>query len=87
MPISGRAALTELPGVGPYLEKIIRRGVEAPPIVPCPLPIRNNFFTRIQVRSILRSKPFWAQAVIGDLQMHGLWSDGSSSIQEMADAG
>ena len=29
-------ALTELPGVGPYLEKIIRRWIEVPPIVARP---------------------------------------------------
>ena len=80
-------ALTELPGVGPYLARIIRRWIEAPPIVSCPPPARDNFFTRTQVRSILRSKPLWGQGLKGDLQMHSLWSDGTSSIQEMAEAG
>ena len=80
-------ALTDLPGVGPYLEKIIRRWIEVSPIVADRPAIRDNFFTLTQVRSILRDKPLWSHGVRGDLQMHSVWSDGSSSIQEMAEAG
>ena len=80
-------SLTELPGVGPYLEKIIRGWIEVSPIVAAPPAIRDNFFTLTQVRSILRGNPLWSQGVKGDLQMHSVWSDGSSSIQEMAEAG
>ncbi len=79
--------LTELPGVGPYLEKIIRRWIESPPLVPSPPDIRSNFLTRTQVRFILEKKPSWAALAKGDLQMHTLWSDGSGSIWEMAEAG
>ncbi len=80
-------SLTELPGVGPYLEKIIRGWIEISPIVASPPAIRENFFTLTQVRSILGGRPLWSQGVKGDLQMHSVWSDGSSSIQEMAEAG
>src|ERR1700680_1070046 len=31
-----RRSLTELPGIGPYLEKIVRRWLEHPPLVPAP---------------------------------------------------
>jgi len=80
-------SLTELPGVGPYLEKIIRGWIEVSPIVGCPPAIRENFLTLTQVRSILGGRPLWSQGVKGDLQMHSVWSDGSSSIHEMAEAG
>jgi hypothetical protein len=80
-------ALTDLPGVGPYLEKIIRGWIEVSPIVAARPAIRDNFFTLTQVRSILHGKPLWSHRVRGDLQMHSVWSDGSSSIQEMAEAG
>ena len=80
-------SLMELPGVGPYLEKIIRGWIEVSPIVACPPAIRENFFTLTKVRSILGGRPLWSQGVKGDLQMHSVWSDGSSSIQEMAEGG
>jgi histidinol phosphatase-like PHP family hydrolase len=80
-------SLTELPGIGPYLEKIIRRWIEFSLIVASPPATRENFFTLTQVRSILGGNAHWSQRVKGDLQMHSVWSDGSSSIQEMAEAG
>lgn len=61
--------------------------MEVPPIVAYPPAIRENFFTLTQVRSILGGRRLWSQGVKGDLQMHSVWSDGSSSIQEMAEAG
>ena len=82
-----RRSLTELPGIGPYLEKIVRRWLEHPPLVPDPPDIRKNFLTWTQAHSILQKAPLWSQLVKGDLQMHSLWSDGSGSIQEMAEAG
>jgi histidinol phosphatase-like PHP family hydrolase len=81
---AGRS-LTELAGVGPYLEKIIGKWMESSPLVPLPADIRENFLTRTQVRGILQKQPFWATLAKGDLQMHTLWSDGSASVQEMAD--
>jgi histidinol phosphatase-like PHP family hydrolase len=82
-----RRSLTELSGIGPYLEKIVRRWLEHAPAVPDPPDIRRNFFTWTEAHSILQKEPLWAQSVKGDLQMHTLWSDGSGSIQEMAEAG
>jgi histidinol phosphatase-like PHP family hydrolase len=78
-------ALTELPGVGPYLNKIISRWMEWSPAVAKPPDVRANFLTRTEARSILRKHPLWASEVKGDLQMHTLWSDGLASIQEMAE--
>jgi histidinol phosphatase-like PHP family hydrolase len=80
-------SLTELPGVGPYLERIIRGWIEISAIVASPPATREKFCTLTQVRSVLGGRPLWSQGVKGDLQMHSVWSDGSSSIQEMAEAG
>lgn len=77
-------SLTELPGIGPYLEKIIRRWLDHPPAVPEPPAIRQNFLTWTEARSILQRAPSWLQSLKGDLQMHTQWSDGLGSIQEMA---
>jgi histidinol phosphatase-like PHP family hydrolase len=82
---AGRS-LTELPGVGPYLERTIGKWIGSSPLVPSPPDIRENFLTRSQVRTILEKQPSWASRAKGDLQMHTLWSDGSASVQEMAEA-
>lgn len=83
---AGRS-LTELPGVGPYLEKIIQRWLDRPPAIPAPPDIRKDFLTWAEANSILKKTKSWAKSAKGDLQMHSLWSDGSGSIQEMAEAG
>ena len=80
-------SLTELLGVGPYLNKIISPWIELFPAVANPPAVRANFLTRTEAGAILRKEPSWAEGVKGDLQMHTLWSDGSASIQEMAEAG
>ena len=82
-----RRPLTELPGIGPYLEKVILKWLERVPSVPIPPDIRTDFLTWTEVQSILKKNPSWAASAKGDLQMHTLWSDGSASILEMAEAG
>src|SRR5438067_3837148 len=79
-------SLEEFAGVGPYLSKLIRRWIEDIPAVPQPPEIRNDFLTIPQARTALAKKPSWLSALKGDLQMHTQWSDGSGSIQEMAEA-
>jgi DNA polymerase (family 10) len=80
-------SLTELAGVGPHLEKIIRGWIEAPPpATGKPPEVRAGFSTMTEARALLRSKPQWLKLVNGDLQMHTEWSDGSGTIEEMAQA-
>src|SRR5690349_14089044 len=79
-------SLTELTAVGPFLEKLITRWIEKPPAVPAPPAIRRQFFTVTEAQAILARKPSWLRSLKGDLQMHTTWSDGESSIAEMADA-
>jgi putative hydrolase len=80
--------LTELHGVGPFLAKQLEAWIEKPSkdILRVPA-IRRDFLTRADARMILKSDPAWEQRLRGDLQMHTVWSDGSASIREMAEAG
>jgi DNA polymerase (family 10) len=85
MVLEGRS-LEELAGVGPSLNGIIRRWIQDPPDVPKPPEIRAGFLTALRSRKILEANPSWLHGVKGDLQMHTLWSDGTASIEEMAQA-
>ncbi len=80
-------SLTELAGIGPYLKRQILDWFEHPPDSEEAIPeIRQNFLTVAEAR-VLRSKyPERFHEIRGDLQMHTLWSDGSASIQDMAEA-
>src|ERR1700682_56459 len=49
-------SLTELPAVGPYLEKTIRGWMAAPPAIPDPPGIRKHFLTVPQARETLAAK-------------------------------
>ncbi len=79
--------LTELKGVGPYLEKVIHRWLEERPSIPKRDEIRRNFLTWPEAQRILAQNPGWKARVRGDLQMHTEWSDGSGSVREIAEAG
>src|SRR3954463_100672 len=79
-------SLTELPGIGPSLNKIIRRWMDDPPEIPTLPEIRAHFLTVTEARAALAKQPAWSTDVKGDLQMHTQWSDGSGSVEEMARA-
>jgi histidinol phosphatase-like PHP family hydrolase len=79
-------SLTELAGVGPYLEKLIRQWILKPPRLPKPDPIREDFLTWTQAQAILGRQPDWKKNLRGDLQMHTEWSDGSGTVSAMAEA-
>jgi putative hydrolase len=78
--------LTELSGVGPFLEDLIRKWLEEPQEVPARDELRRNFFTWPEAQRILEKFPDWKTAVRGDLQMHTEWSDGSGTVRAMAEA-
>src|ERR1041384_3253238 len=79
-------SLTELPGIGPYLATRIQQWIENSPDVSAAPPIRRNFLTMSEAKQIIGEKNAWASRYKGDLQMHTVWSDGSASIMEMAEA-
>lgn len=49
--------------------------------------IRADFLTLPQAHSLLAKDPSWRRHLKGDLEMHTQWSDGSGSIEQMAEAG
>ena len=80
-------SLTELPGIGPYLNRQIVQWLEHPPDLGEAIPeIRRNFLTLAEARRMRSREPERFAGIRGDLQMHTAWSDGSGSIQDMADA-
>jgi histidinol phosphatase-like PHP family hydrolase len=80
-------SLTELRGIGPFIEKQIRRWLDKPPPLSTKIPaIRRDFVSLAEAKQLLARKLAWAKNLRGDLQMHTLWSDGSGTIAEMADA-
>ena len=48
--------------------------------------IRQNFLTLAEANTLRSKYPERFHEIRGDLQMHTLWSDGSGSIQDMAEA-
>ena len=81
---AGRS-LTELRGVGPWLERIIAAWFATPPAIPIPPPIRRNFLTQVDVEHRLRGA-LPGPPIRGDLQTHTLGSDGNASVRAMAEA-
>ena len=82
--VAQNRSLTELPGIGPSLDRIVRGWIENPPTVGNPPEIRKGFLTLTEARGIIAQ--YSSFQVKGDLQMHTQWSDGSGSIEEMARA-
>src|SRR5205085_913471 len=78
-------SVTELAGVGPFMEKLILRWLENPPPPPKPSELRRDFLTLTEARRILKRTERGFPR--GDLQMHSQWSDGGGTILEMAEAG
>jgi histidinol phosphatase-like PHP family hydrolase len=79
-------SLTQLQGIGPYLEKMLRNWLNDPPSLPTPPNLRAGFLTFTEAQFILDSYPDWLPSVRGDLQVHTLWSDGTDSIADMSAA-
>ena len=81
-----KKTLTELSGIGPYLDKLIIQWLrKSPELIEAP-EIRRDFLTLAEIPAIRAKHPAFFSAVRGDLQMHTTWSDGSASVEEMAKA-
>lgn len=79
------AKLTDLSAVGPWVARVIQGFLEDPPDeIEVGSDLRRDFQTLAQARKRLEDDPSWRDGVLGDLQMHSTYSDGSLSIQEMA---
>ncbi len=84
--IANNRPLTELHGIGPFMEKRIRTWIEKPPTLRNVPPDRRDFLALADARKLLKQNPKWAGQLRGDLQMHTRYSDGSGTIREMANA-
>jgi histidinol phosphatase-like PHP family hydrolase len=79
-------SLTELRGIGPFIEKQIRRWLDKRPRIGKSIPtIRQDFISLAEARHLLARNSGWSKNLRGDLQMHTRWSDGSGTIAQMAD--
>lgn len=77
--------LTDLPGIGPSLNRRLLRWIAEP----IPLeqdPLRTDFSSLASARRLLREHPTWRARCRGDLQMHSTWSDGGSTVEDLAEA-
>lgn len=79
-------SLTELEAVGPGIERRLVQWLEKPPEVPGPPPARRGFNTFAAAGALVDSHPIWRSELKADLQMHTTWSDGTSTLSEMAAA-
>ena len=79
--------LTELRGIGPFIEKQIRNWFDEKLCrAKSVAALRQDFISMVEARRLLAGRPSWPEKLRGDLQMHSRWSDGSGTIAEMADA-
>ena len=79
-------SLTELRGIGPFIEKQVRQWIEKPHQAKTVPAIRRDFLSLAEARILLAARSDWPAKLRGDLQMHTRWSDGSGTVAEMADA-
>ncbi len=79
-------SLTELKGIGPFIARQLQAWLGEPPARIVPPPLRRDFLTLADARTLLRKHPAWGKLLRGDLQMHTQWSDGSGNVQEMAES-
>ena len=79
-------SLTELRGIGPFIEKQIRQWMEKPHQAKTVPAICRDFLSLAEARRLLATSPA-GQKLRGDFgQIHTRWSDGSGTVAEMADA-
>jgi histidinol phosphatase-like PHP family hydrolase len=84
--VAQNRSLTELRGIGPFIEKQIRQWIEETRRLKTVPAIRRDFLSLAEARRLLSAQPAWTKKLRGDLQMHTRWSDGSGTVAEMADA-
>lgn len=78
--------LTSLRAVGPWVAARMRQWLDDDVEAPEPEEIRRDFLTLARARAILAESDGWAEGLQADLQMHTTWSDGATSLREMAEA-
>ena len=82
---SGRS-LTDLRSVGPFTAHFIAEWLRDSPDPPIPPPLRDGFITYAYARTVVDAHPDWGAVSRADHQMHTDETDGSATIEEMAEA-
>ena len=82
---SGRS-LTELRSVGPFTAHFIAQWLRDSPDPPTPPQLRDGFITYAHARTVVDAHPEWRDVARADNQMHTDETDGSSTIEDMAEA-
>jgi histidinol phosphatase-like PHP family hydrolase len=77
-------SLTELEGVGKWLNGVLVAWLEDPPELPEPPAVRSDFMTYAEALASMEADPGWRSRLRGDLQMHTVYSDGRASVSDMA---
>lgn len=80
------AKLTDLSAVGPWVARLIKGWLEDEPTgdLEPETDLRRDFQTLSQAKARVTRDPDWLEELLGDLQMHSVYSDGSLTVQEMA---
>jgi hypothetical protein len=78
--------LIQLDGIGPFLAGRIMDWVKKPPLPISPPPIRAEFLTLTRARHLLAEQSGGSGAPRGVLHTHTIWSDGSATVAETAQA-
>ena len=85
--VAREESLLELHGVGPFIARKLTDWLDNPPSGKATVPVdQRDFITMADARAWLANKPAWATLLRGDLQMHTVWSDGSGTVADMAEA-
>src|SRR4029077_20842776 len=67
--VAQNRSLTELRGIGPFIEKQIKQWMEKPHRSKTVPAIRHDFLSLAEARRLLAKQPAWTKNVRGDLQM------------------
>ena len=81
---SGGRDLTELPAVGPWVRDFLLELLESPPEIDDAPRIRSGFMSFAHARAVVSENLDVRRALKADLQMHSVYSDGHSTIRDMA---
>ena len=65
--------MLELQSAGPFIAHQLRGWLDKPPRKVNPPPLRRDFLTLADVRTLLAANPGWAKRLRGHLQMHTVW--------------
>jgi hypothetical protein len=84
--LAAGTSLTELEGIGPFLDRQIREWFEKPPPLISAPEVRDEFLTLTHARRVIFDGPNLSKTLQGDLHSHTCWSDGTGTVAEMATA-